>query len=67
MTARKSDNETEVAWKPKALDCVNQAETSLGINLFTTNFLGEAAAPAFLHSFTEKRNQTTDEAFENRT
>ncbi|QNI57953.1 hypothetical protein SynBIOSU31_01072 [Synechococcus sp. BIOS-U3-1] len=38
MTARKSDTETEVAWKPMAFDCVTQAATIHGINLFKTDF-----------------------------
>ena len=60
LTARKSDTETEAAWKPKAFDCATQAATNHGINLFKTDFFSKTAAPTLHHLLIDKRSQATD-------
>lgn len=63
LTARRSGTETEVTWKPQALE-MPQAARSIVLNLFTTDLPGEAAAPDLRHQFTLQRSQTSAEAVE---
>ncbi len=44
LTARKSGTETEVTWRPQALE-MSETVRRIVLNLFTADLPGEAAAP----------------------